>query len=93
MGRIQQCTNKSKGSTGCGKMQQMVAHPQVKGAPVCQAHALYPAIGAVNLCVPAIFRIVCHLIVQVLPEPEPLWVDAHLYLQAGSLDESASLAC
>ena len=71
----------------------MVTHPQVKAAPVSQARTLYPAVGTFDLCIPAIFRIVGHLILQVLPEPEPLWIDAHLYLRAGSLIHLPGLAC
>ena len=56
------------------------AHPQVKCRSISQAHALHPAIGAVDLCVPAVLCIMRHLVVQMLPEPEPLRVDAYLYL-------------
>jgi len=59
----------------------MSCYPQVECAPVCQSYTLHPAVGAVYLCVPAVLCVVCHLVVQMLPESKPLGVNAHIHLQ------------
>jgi hypothetical protein len=52
--------------------------PPSSRAPVRQARALDPAVGGLHLCVPAVLRVVRHLVLQVLPEAHALRVDAHL---------------
>lgn len=51
---------------------------QVVGRPICQAHALDPAIAALDLGVPAVLGIMRHLGRQVLAEPQPRLVNAQL---------------
>ena len=58
------------------------AHPQVVGGAIGEAHAFNPAVGALHFGVPAVSCIVRHLIRQVLPEAQPLGVDANAHLQA-----------
>eukprot|EP00982_Pelagococcus_subviridis_P014608 31342-Pelagococcus_subviridis.AAC.47 len=51
---------------------------QVKRAPVREADALDPSVRALDLRVPAVLRVVRHLVLQVLAEPQTLQVDADL---------------
>ena len=63
-------------------------YPQVEGGSVSQAHALHPAIAALDLSIPAVFCIVRHLMLQVLPESQPLGADADGFEeQEGAADE------
>ena len=59
----------------------MRTHPQVEGGAVGEAGALDPAVGGVHLGVPAVLRVVRHLVLQVLPETQPRWVDADARLR------------
>jgi hypothetical protein len=58
------------------------AHPQVVGRAIGEAHAFNPAVGALHFGVPAVRRIVRHLIGQVLPEAQPLGANANAHLHA-----------
>jgi hypothetical protein len=49
---------------------------QVVGRPVCQAHALDPAVTALDLGIPAVLGVMRHLGRQMLAEPQPRLVNA-----------------
>ena len=61
---------------------------EIEGTAVRETDALDPAVGALNLRVPAVLRVVRHLMRQVLPEAQPLHVDTGLLQkQEGAPDE------
>ena len=57
------------------------AHPEVEGGAVGEAHALDPAVAALDLRVPAVLCVMGHLVGQVLPEAQPLGVNTHPHLR------------
>ena len=63
---------------------------EVERGSVCEAHALHPSVGALDLRVPAVGRVVRHLVLQVLPEAQARRVDAQaVQEEEGAADEVA----
>lgn len=50
---------------------------EIKGTPVGTANTLDPAVACVALSVPAVARVMSHLIAHVLTEAEPLGTNPH----------------
>ena len=64
----------------CGELRAALGavRLEVKRAAVGEADALYPPVRALDLGVPAVLRVVRHLVLQVLPEPQARGIDADL---------------
>ena len=50
---------------------------QVIAGPVSAPHALHPAVGCLDLCIPTVTRVVSHLIEEVLTETQLLRVNSN----------------